>query len=328
MSDLILGLSCIFFVLTFVALVIWSIYFAFRRKVYDREFLDKVTTNLNALSEEPESLHLRDTLIQSCEDIRQSYSLPILGGITILNCDPVDAVFGLLMLKDTGEQKGEIPVELFRKLREVNGKPFPLSNFDCVSVAVLAEKYFPDYPDHESNNYRLRVRIKGWKGLSIPSPVTHQPTPTSPNAPDQLTQAPPAGTANPHGEYPQWLFPGRLLGTPQSAFDFPEYPGLSVAMRLYIVVGKISWWLAVLSNWGSYFLIVVISFADPEYPLRGVFFAFVLLPLVLLIQLLSNLGLAFVFGSCEIVKVLVRIEKNTRREIVKDGGASDGESSG
>ena len=307
MSDLILGLFCISSLLLFVALVIWSVYFSFRRKVYDREFLDKVTKNLNALSEEPQSVHLRDTLIQSCEDIKQSYSLPILGGIAILNCSPVDAVFGLLMLKDTGEQKGEIPIELFRKLREVNRKPCPLSNFDCICVAVLAERYFPDYPDYESNNFRLRVRVKGWKGL---------------------TQAPPAGTANPHGEYPQWLFPGKLLGTPQSAFDFPEYPGLSVAMRLYLVVGKISWWLAVLSNWGSYFLILVISFLDPEFPLRGVFFAVVLLPLVLLIQLLSNLGLAFLFGSCEIIKVLVRIEKNTRREIVKDGGASDGESSG
>ena len=35
----------------------------------------------------------------------------------------------------------------------------------------------------------------------------------------------------------------------------------------------------------------------------------VLLPLVLLIQLLSNLGLGCLFGSCEIIKALVRIEK-------------------
>ena len=115
-----------------------------------------------------------------------------------------------------------------------------------------------------------------------------------------------------HEAIPQWIFPTILLDTPQSAFHFPEYPGLSVAMRLYIVVGKICWWLAVLLNWGSYILTIILGFVDPEFPLRGVFFGIVLLPLMFLIQLLSNLGLAFVFGSCEIVKVLVRNEENTR----------------
>ena len=110
----------------------------------------------------------------------------------------------------------------------------------------------------------------------------------------------------------QGIDPSKLLDTPQSAFDFPEYPGLSVAMRLYIVVGKIAWWLAVLINWGTYILTIILGFVDPEFPLRGVFFGIVLLPLMFLIQLLSNLGLAFVFGSCEIVKVFVRNEENTR----------------
>jgi hypothetical protein len=112
---------------------------------------------------------------------------------------------------------------------------------------------------------------------------------------------------------PQWIFPSILLDTPQSDFHFPEYPGLSVAMRLYIVVGKICWWLTVLSNWGAYILGVVrVLIFDPEFSLRGVFFVIVLLPLMFLIQLLSNLGLAFVFASCEIVKVFVRNEENTR----------------
>ena len=112
------------------------------------------------------------------------------------------------------------------------------------------------------------------------------------------------------GEFPQWIYPHKLLSTPQSAFDFPEYPGLSVAMRLYIVVGKISWWIV---------LWIVLGFT--------VFYAvglgknfLAIIPVSFLGLLLMNLGLAFQFASCEIVKVLIRIENNTRKETVKDSG--------
>lgn len=110
---------------------------------------------------------------------------------------------------------------------------------------------------------------------------------------------------------PQWIYPSKLLSTPQSAFDFPEYPGLSVAMRLYIVVGKISWWLA---------LLILVGF-NIFYAVFTVGLGLLLtLPVSFLILLLMNLGLAFQFGSCEIVKVLIRIENNTRKETVKDSG--------
>lgn len=44
-----------------------------------------------------------------------------------------------------------------------------------------------------------------------------------------------------HEGNPQWIYPSKLLDTPRSAFDFPEYLGLSVAMRLFTTVGKITW---------------------------------------------------------------------------------------
>ena len=61
------------------------------------------------------------------------------------------------------------------------------------------------------------------------------------------------------GGVAQWIYPSKLLDTPQSAFDFLEYPGLSVAMRLYIVVGKIAWWLAVLLTWEAYILTIILG---------------------------------------------------------------------
>ena len=112
-------------------------------------------------------------------------------------------------------------------------------------------------------------------------------------------------------EIAQWIYPSKLLSTPQSAFDFPEYPGLSVAMRLYIVVGKISWWLA---------LLILVGF-NIFYAVFTVGLGLLLtIPVSFLILLLMNLGLAFQFGSCEIVKVLIRIENNTRKETVNESG--------
>ena len=110
-------------------------------------------------------------------------------------------------------------------------------------------------------------------------------------------------SVEPQNGQPQWIYPSKLLSTPQSAFDFPEYPGLSVAMRLYIVVGKISWWLA---------LLILVGF-NIFYAVFTVGLGLLLtLPVSFLILLLMNLGLAFQFGSCEIVKVFVRNEENTR----------------
>ena len=107
-----------------------------------------------------------------------------------------------------------------------------------------------------------------------------------------------------------WFYPSQLLSTSQADFDFPEYPGLSIAMRLYIFVGKISWWLA---------LLILVGF-NIFYAVFTVGLGLLLtLPVSFLILLLMNLGLAFQFGSCEIVKVLIRIENNTRKETVKDG---------
>ena len=112
---------------------------------------------------------------------------------------------------------------------------------------------------------------------------------------------------------PQWIYPTQLLNTPQSDFDFPEYPGLSVAMRVYIAVGKISCFLfrAILVAFNIIFSLVIYwnSRGGLEY-----FFLSLLLIIAVsfLILLLMNLSLAFQFGSCEIVKVLIRNEENTR----------------
>ena len=119
---------------------------------------------------------------------------------------------------------------------------------------------------------------------------------------------------------PQWLFPQKLFDTPQSAFDFPEYPGLSVAMRLYVVVGKVAYsigFVAILLSslvvLGSFIESLQVSELSPAYPgIAGMLLFFLLL--------LLNLGLALQFASCEIVKVLIRIENNTRKETVKDRG--------
>ena len=40
---------------------------------------------------------------------------------------------------------------------------------------------------------------------------------------------------------PQWIYPKVFLNTPSTAFSFPDYPGLSVGLRYYIIVGKIGW---------------------------------------------------------------------------------------
>ena len=112
---------------------------------------------------------------------------------------------------------------------------------------------------------------------------------------------------------PQWIFPSKLLSTSQSAFDFPEYPGLSVAMRLYMAIGKISWFVAVsIGVFVLFFLLLlgVLSILGGE--LSGIL-VFCTLPFIFILSLLMlNLGLAFQFASCEIVKVLVRNEENTR----------------
>ncbi|MDA9777596.1 hypothetical protein N9D38_04085 [Rubripirellula sp.] len=295
--------------------VVWFIFFTISRKAHDQKFIDDASIILKLLNDDPQNEKLADNLIEINRGLMQVYSPPLLMGMKIKNCDPLDAVFGVLMLKDTGELKGLIPVELLRTLRDINKKTFPLSLAESWEVAEFARTYFPDYPDHVTKYSLLRNRLKDWKALLAPIAASSRPTQSVSeggfSGHESTTQS---GNVNQSGVggLPQWIYPSKLLSTPQSAFNFPEYPGLSVAMRLYIVVGKISWWLAVLSNWGAYILSIILGLGDPEFPLRGVFFGIVLLPLMLLIQLLSNLGLAFVFGSCEIVKVLVRNEENTR----------------
>ena len=117
----------------------------------------------------------------------------------------------------------------------------------------------------------------------------------------------------PQNELPQWIYPSKLLSTPQSAFNFPEYPGLSVAMRLYMAIGKISWFVAVsIGVFVLFFLLLLGVLSRLGGELSGIL-VFCTLPFIFILSLLMlNLGLAFQFASCEIVKVLVRNEENTR----------------
>ena len=119
----------------------------------------------------------------------------------------------------------------------------------------------------------------------------------------------------------QWIYPSKLLSTPQSAFDFPEYPGLSVAMRLYMTIGKISWMIAFYLG-GLVFGLVGVTgliavFTDG---LDGILIVVAVVIVGLFYLLSINLGLAFQLASCEIVKVLIRIENNTRKETVNESG--------
>ncbi len=112
---------------------------------------------------------------------------------------------------------------------------------------------------------------------------------------------------------PQRIYPTQLLNTPQSDFDFPEYPGLSVAMRVYIAVGKISWLSLRAILVGFNIIFPLVAYWNSRGGLEDFFLSLLLtLPVSFLILLLMNLSLAFQFGSCEIVKVFVRNEENTR----------------
>lgn len=125
----------------------------------------------------------------------------------------------------------------------------------------------------------------------------------------------------PQNELPQWIYPSKLLSTPQSAFNFPEYPGLSVAMRLYMTIGKISWMIAFYLGGLVFGLVgvggLIAVFTDG---LDGILIVVAVVIVGLFYLLSINLGLAFQFASCEIVKVLIRIENNTRKETVNESG--------
>ena len=116
---------------------------------------------------------------------------------------------------------------------------------------------------------------------------------------------------------PQWLFPSKLLYTPSSDFDFPNYPGLSVAMKYYVILGKIVFLLSFASMvlsifWGMFTIFMGLSKGNlkvveaPIFIIPGALILFAYL-------LLQNLALALNFASAEIVKVVVRIEANTRK---------------
>ena len=116
-------------------------------------------------------------------------------------------------------------------------------------------------------------------------------------------------------EIAQWIYPSKLLSTPQSAFDFPEYPGLSVAMRLYIVIGKVVYFatgvLVPLALLAMFILFISHENGDFAGP-RAVLFLVFAVPVLVITLVLMNLGLAFQFASAEIIKVWVRNEENTR----------------
>ena len=59
-------------------------------------------------------------------------------------------------------------------------------------------------------------------------------------------------------------------------------------------------------------LVVFVSVSPAIIAYAGVLGFLLTIPVSFLILLLMNLGLAFQFGSCEIVKVLIRNEENTR----------------
>ena len=166
----------ILFGVFFIGSVIYASWFSGQRKFHDQSFIDKVTVTLNSLNDDPQNEELADSLIKICEDLKQVYSPSILFGLQIIQCYPVHAVFGLLMLKDTGELEGQIPIELLRKLRKITGDTFPVIGMDkLLFVGNQARRYFPDYPDHEKNNYRLSVRVKDWRGLEKPQSVISRP---------------------------------------------------------------------------------------------------------------------------------------------------------
>ena len=320
MGDFILGFLCILSLALFAGGVVWSIWFSISRNAHDQKFIDKVTVTLNSLNDDPQNEELADSLIKICEDLKQVYSPSILFGLQIIQCYPVHAVFGLLMLKDTGEVEGQIPVELLRKLRRVTGDTFPVIGMDkLLFVGNQARRYFPDYPDHEKNNYRLSVRVKDWKGLEKPqSVISRSKQEENIEGVAERSRSPQGkqGVNSDEGaEIAQWIYPSQLLSTPQSAFDFPEYPGLSVAMRLYIVIGKVVYFatgvLVPLALLAMFILFISHENGDFAGP-RAVLFLVFAVPVLVITLLLMNLGLAFQFASAEIIKVWVRNEENTR----------------
>ena len=98
---------------------------------------------------------------------------------------------------------------------------------------------------------------------------------------------------------PQWIYPKVFLNTPSTAFSFPDYPGLSVGLRYYIIVGKIGWWIS----------IAMLLLTNLIY---GVFTLgiglIITIPISILYLLFINLTLALQFASCELVAVIIKME--------------------
>ena len=116
---------------------------------------------------------------------------------------------------------------------------------------------------------------------------------------------------------PQWIYPKIFLKTPSSAFSFPDYPGLSVALKYYIIVGKIGWWitsflLGLILAFSIYLLLFGTFFSITNFDLGGLFTCFLAVALCLtfifLCLLISNLFLALQFASCELITVFMKME--------------------
>lgn len=98
---------------------------------------------------------------------------------------------------------------------------------------------------------------------------------------------------------PQWIYPKVFLNTPSTAFSFPDYPGLSVGLRYYIIVGKIGWWITIA-------LIALYNIAIAIYSVGlGLIIS---LPVSFVFLLIMNLALALQFASCELIAVFLKME--------------------
>ncbi len=112
---------------------------------------------------------------------------------------------------------------------------------------------------------------------------------------------------------PEWIYPRIFLKAPATAFSFPNYPGLSVALRYYIIAGKVGWWISTLLIFlaGIFLVQNVVSVL-----LQGEVKMFFIMLLILLAiggisflwLLFTNLLLAMQFAFCEFIVVIVKME--------------------
>ena len=98
---------------------------------------------------------------------------------------------------------------------------------------------------------------------------------------------------------PQWVFPQVFLYTPSTTFSFPDYPGLSVGLRYYIIVGKVAWCISVA-------LLLLTNLIYGVFTLGlGLL---ITVPVSIVCLLFLNLSLALQFASCELIAVIIKME--------------------